>query len=301
MSKTLPIPSCVAAIALACCVSACCVSASAAETVEHTVPADAHGEVSIVNIAGEIHVLGWDRKEVQIRGEVGRGQRLDVQTSNRRTSINVVRVSGRSSGAAELTIHVPRDSTLSTNTISADQTIQDLRGVQRLQAVSGSITTEQWSEDLEAKTISGQVAIRCHGGNAEAAVNTVSGEITLIDAPAELAIETVTGDMKISVGALSRGRIRTTNGELRLTGKLAPQARLDVEAINGDLYFKLREPLNAQFDVETFNGDIDNCFGPKPVRTREFAPGNALRFTQGKGDARVRIKTLNGGVEICKD
>ena len=49
--------------------------------------------------------------------------------------------------------------------------------------------------------------------------------------------------------------------------------------------------INAEFDIETFNGDIDNCFGPKPSRSREYGPGNELRFTQGKGDAQVRMKT----------
>ena len=58
--------------------------------------------------------------------------------------------------------------------------------------------------------------------------------------------------------------------------------------------------MNAEFDIETFNGDIDNCFGPKSRRTREYAPGNELQFSEGAPGARVRIKTLNGGVEICK-
>ena len=296
MSNTLRITCCVPAIALA-----CCVSASASETIERIVQADAHGDVTIVNVAGEIHVRGWDRNEVQVSGELGERIRLDLHSTDRRTSINVVRTNGRSSGSAELTVHVPLESTLSTNTVSADQTIENVRGVQRLQAVSGSISTQQWSEDVQAKTISGEVAIRGHGGKAETSVNTVSGEITLIDAPTEFAVETVTGDMKVSAAQLSRGRIRTTNGELRLTGTLAPDAKLDAEAINGDLHFALRGTVNAQFDVETFNGEIDNCFGPKPVRTQEFAPGTALRFSQGTGDARVRIKTLNGGVRLCKN
>jgi len=99
---------------------------------------------------------------------------------------------------------------------------------------------------------------------------------------------------------MTRGRIQTTNGDLRLQTALARDARLEAEAINGDLSFQLRQPIDAEFDIETFNGEIDNCFGPKSTRTSEFAPGNALRFKEGNGNARIRIKTLNGGVEICK-
>jgi DUF4097 and DUF4098 domain-containing protein YvlB len=274
----------------------------AAETIQRSVPADARGAVEIVNMAGEVHVQGWDRNEVQVSGELGAGvDRLDLQSGDRRTSINVVlRPGERNVGATELMVKMPRDSALSISTVSADQTVRDLRGTQRLQAVSGTIATEQWLEDVEARTISGDVEIRSHGGRGETIVTTVSGDITLVDAPEQLSLETITGDMKVSADRLDRARIRTTNGGLRLTAMLTAIARLDTESINGSLHFLLREPLNAQFDVETFNGDIVNCFGPKPTRTSEFAPGNALRFKQGKGGARVRIKALNGRVEICK-
>ena len=280
---------------------ACGGYAIAAETVQRSVPADARGTVEIVNVAGEVSVQGWDRNEVQVTGELGRGvDRLDLQSGERRTSINVVPLPGeRRSGSTELVVKVPRDSALSINTVSADQFIKDVRGPQRLQAVSGNIATEQWLEDLEAKTIAGSVDIRSHGGRCETMVNTVSGDITLADAPETFSLETVTGDMKVAADKLDRVRIRTTNGELRLTAVMSAMARLDAESINGDLSFLLREPVHAQFDVETFNGEIANCFGPKPVRKHEFAPGNALRFTQGEGTARVRVKTLNGKVEIC--
>jgi len=172
--------------------------------------------------------------------------------------------------------------------------------VQRLQAVSGSINTQVWSEEFSARTISGDVIVNGHSNPSVAEVNTVSGDVTLANVAGELSLETVTGDMQITMPTMTRGRIQTTNGDLHLQTSLARDARLEAEAINGDLSFLLRSPLNAEFDVETFNGEIDNCFGPKSVRTSEFAPGNALRFKEGDGSSRVRIKTLNGGVEICK-
>jgi hypothetical protein len=36
------------------------------------------------------------------------------------------------------------------------------------------------------------------------------------------------------------------------------------------------------------------------VRTSKYAPGRELRFTEGDGDARVSIKTLNGSLRLCK-
>jgi DUF4097 and DUF4098 domain-containing protein YvlB len=272
-----------------------------ADTVERTVPADARGEVEIVNVAGDVQVRGWERAEVQVHADLGDGtERLDVQSGKGRTSINVIVRNGRSSSGSDLVVEVPRDSTLIVKTVSADQTISDVRGAQRPQAVSGSISTQAWEEEVRIKTISGEVTVAGHKSAGRMAVNTVSGDVNLDNIAGELTLETVTGDMDVRMPTLTRGRIQTTNGELRLHAALAADATLDAEAINGDLSFLLQSPVNAEFDIETFNGEIDNCFGPKSVRTREFAPGNALRFKEGAGSARVRAKTLNGGVEICR-
>jgi DUF4097 and DUF4098 domain-containing protein YvlB len=116
----------------------------------------------------------------------------------------------------------------------------------------------------------------------------------------EIAINTVTGDFNIDAGELTRGRMRSTNGDLDLTATLARDGRLDIETINGDLNIDFEGSLAAEFDIETFNGDIDNCFGPEPVRTSKYAPGRELNFREGDGDARVRIKSLNGGITFCK-
>lgn len=273
-----------------------------AEDIEKSAQADPRGEVSITNVAGEVQVTGWDRNEVHVKADLSDGvQRLEFKTSGARTIIEVVLPRGRSfQGSSDLIVQVPRNSSLVTNTVSADQTIKDVRGTQRLQAVSGMIQTELWNEDLELKNVSGEVTVRGHNGKGVLRVITVSGDIRLQDIGPEMDLNTVTGDMQVRVAELSRARIKTTNGDLELRAtSLTRDARIDAEGINGDLRFRFRGALDAEFDIETFNGEIDNCFGPKPHRTREYGPGNALHFKQGNGDGRIRIKALNGTVEIC--
>jgi len=57
---------------------------------------------------------------------------------------------------------------------------------------------------------------------------------------------------------------------------------------------------DAEYDISTFSGEIRNCFGPKAVPTSEYTPGKELHFQQGQGSARIRIKTLNGDVDLCR-
>jgi DUF4097 and DUF4098 domain-containing protein YvlB len=273
----------------------------AAETVTRTAAADPRGDVEIVNVSGEVEVSGWDRNEVEVRADLGRGvERLDVTSDRHRVLVNVVLPKGRSnSGSTDLVVRVPRQSRLTIRTVSADQSVSNVQGAQSLQTVSGSITTEVWAEDLEVRSVSGEVQARGRGGAANARVNTVSGNVELIDLGSDLELTTVTGDMDVQASELTRAKIKTTNGELELRAKLARAARVEAEAINGDLRMHFGKPIDAEFDIETFNGEIENCFGASSRRTNEFAPGNELRFKEGSGSARVRIKTLNGGVEVC--
>lgn len=277
--------------------------AAHAEEVVRKNAADPRGQVDIVNVAGSVEVVGWDRAEVEVQADLGSNvEKLEFRTEGTRTLVKVVlpKMSG-SSGSSDLVVKIPRDSSLNVNTVSADQNISGVRGGQRLQAVSGGIETEFGPGDLEAKTVSGDILARGSDGKGSVRATSVSGDVQLDKVGPELDLNTVSGDMTVRVAdRLERARIKTTNGSLDLTGALGKEARVDAEAINGDLRFTLRGDINAEFDIETFNGDIDNCFGPKSSRTREYGPGNELRFTQGKGSAQVRVKTMNGAVGICQ-
>ena len=106
--------------------------------------------------------------------------------------------------------------------------------------------------------------------------------------------------MNVRVGRASIARIKTTNGDLDLRAASGATKCASTRSHQRRPALPLaRRKVDAEFDIETFNGEIDNCFGPEGVRTREYGPGNELHFTEGNGDARVRVKTLNGGVEIC--
>src|SRR5437868_3053969 len=140
-------------------------AAANADSVERRVAADPRGEVEIVNVSGDVQISGWDRPEVVVNADLGHGvERLDVLSDekNRRTTIKVVIPSGHNMASSDLTVRIPRDSALTVNTVSADQTITDVRGAQRLQAVSGVITTQIWADELAIKTISGDVMVKAH-------------------------------------------------------------------------------------------------------------------------------------------
>jgi DUF4097 and DUF4098 domain-containing protein YvlB len=257
--------------------------------------------VEISNISGHVDVTAWARNEVEVTGELGKGaERLEISRTGNVVRVKVILPSKSSRAeSSELFVKLPAGSSLAINTVSADIGVRGLRGSQRLQSVSGNLRTEAAAEDVECKTVSGDVNVAGSGQRALLTVTTVSGDAAVTKVAGEVNGNTVSGDFTVAMGEASRSRLRSTSGNLGLTGKLAADARLDIESISGDVRLDLAGPVGAEFDVSSFNGQIRNCFGPDPVRTSEYAPGRELRFREGSGAARVRIKTLNGDISVC--
>ncbi|KPK58213.1 MAG: hypothetical protein AMJ59_16210 [Gammaproteobacteria bacterium SG8_31] len=264
--------------------------------------ADAHprGEVEVSNVSGEIKVTGWNKEQVQISGRLGDGsERLVFERDGRRTLIKVeVPSRSRKVESSDLYVMVPEESRVTVTGVSADITVEGVKGALRIQSVSGEIFAEVFEEDVETKTVSGDLRIRGHDSPALLTLTTVSGDGRVENIRGELVVQSVTGNLDIKSKALDRARLRTTNGDIDLQTGLGSDALFDMEAINGDLRLDILGDVDAYFDIETFNGSIDNSFGPDPVRASKYAPGRNLRFTHGEGKARVRIKTLNGGVTL---
>lgn len=269
---------------------------------ERQVDAAPKGEVEIVNVSGEVKVIGWARAQVQVEGDLGEAvERVEFERNGDHTliAVKLEREHG-SGGSSDLVVHVPQGSSLFVKTVSADQTIENVRGEQRLQSVNGGIRTQVWAEEFEAKSVNGEINVHGQGQQASTRIRTVSGSVQVDNIGGELELNTVNGSIRVDAGKLTRARINSTNGPTQLVGTLLPDGRVEAEAINGHIELLLRGAIDAEFDLETFNGEIDNCFGPEPIRTSKYAPGKALRFQEGDGSARVRIKTLNGGIEVCR-
>ena len=284
--------------------SALAFAASAhAETVDRSLEADARGAVEISNVAGTVNVTAWDKSEVHVKAELGENvERLEFE---RRGDVILVKVhNGRGhSGKSLLTLEIPRDSQLRVNGVSAALKIEGVRGAQRLNSVSGDIQTQLPGAELEARTVSGRIVAQgadkdaAHEANTQLA--TVSGSIRLLGASGAVEAESVSGDITVEGLNINRARFKTTSGDVEFKSSLAANARIEAETINGKLIVDLLGAPNAEFDIATFNGAIDNCFGPQP-QSAAFGPGRNLRFNEGAGNARVRLRTLNGAVKLCR-
>jgi Putative adhesin len=270
-------------------------------------PADAAGQVEIQDVAGRIEVVGWDKPEVAVTGTVGADvERVDVTSEGSRTAVHVVSHESHgvnfswhgSSDEAELVVHVPAGSGLTTTLVSADLKVTGVAGKQELHSVSGDITTSAQRE-LRVQTVSGDVHATAGADSRLIQIWTVSGDVTLAGGAGELEVKTVSGDGTLAAGALTRGHLNTVSGDFTLTAGLAADGRLEAESVSGDFTINFAGGVPpAAFDLQTFSGDLSTCFGRKPAH-EGYGPGSRLSFQEGAGSAHVRVDTKSGDVTLC--
>lgn len=272
-----------------------------AQDVDETRDASPNGEVNIENVAGSVEVIGWDRAEIHVVGELGRNvERLDFEVDGNRTRIHVVlprRV--RNVRDTDLEIHVPKGSHIDVETVSAYVDIRDVEGRLEAQTVSGDITIVGKPVAVRAQTVSGDIELDADTG--ELRLETVSGEVNVLRGHGEIDAASVSGDVEIRGSAsFTRGDFSSVSGNVLFEGKIEGDGDFDFECHSGDIVLYLEDDVDAELEVSTFSGHIASEFGEVDRRRRRHAPGDELDLTLGKGSARLTIDTFSGDVEILK-
>jgi DUF4097 and DUF4098 domain-containing protein YvlB len=288
------------AIALLLSLAATSVCSAADRDFEQKVSASPRGAVRISNIAGTVHVTGWDRPEVEVKGRLsGNVQRVDVFSDEGRTTIKViVPRSHMHNGEADLKIRIPNQSDLDISAVSADVETSRVTGPQRITTVSGEIRAE-FVKDFEGKTVSGDMRLKGDSKPGDIRVSSVSGDIVLERGAGELDATSVSGDLLLDVANGTTVRTRTTSGDLSLRGSLERNGSVDAETISGDVTVRVKPQSGFEYEAVSFSGDIGNCFGQHAQRTSTRGPGTRLMGSAGQGNGRVRVKSMSGDVAIC--
>ena len=287
-----------------CLLGALAANAQAANEQHREIEASPTGSVTISNVAGSIEVSGWSRNLVEVDADLGWDvEELIVERDGDDVlvKVKVPRNSGRSDISSELVLRVPERSSLDVAGVSADIEVRGVFGEQRLHAVSGDVVTQAFESDISIEVVSGDVEVLGDRKAMHSKITSVSGDIDAAALHGDIESSTVSGDLTIADGRFERADVHTVNGDLVFRGAMVDGGRLDVETVNGSVNVQFDGEIEARYDIETFNGSIRNCFGPEAQRTSRYTPGRELKFSEGSANTRVTIRTLNGGVRVCKD
>ncbi len=143
--------------------------------------------------------------------------------------------------------------------------------------VNGEMRVRDVSSDVRASTVNGLVEVRNVGGEVRA--NTVNGGVDVTTRNGPVNANTVNGDIDVRMSTLSR------DGEMNF------------HTVNGSVTVETPSGLDADVSLDTMHGSISSDW---PVQlSGKFGPRHA-EGTIGRGGRSIKLKTLNGSVELRK-
>lgn len=273
------------------------VTAVSGEEIDKTLNMSSDGLVQVENMVGIIEFSGWDRSEVQIRGEAGDDvEEVEITSTATGVKIRVHNRSGkRNIEGTNLYLRIPQSASIEADSVSADITVSDNLGERiLLNTISGDLEIDASPELLEMHSVSGDVEFR--GTASRSSVETVSGEIALVGPSGEISINTVSGDVSLEAGEVSRGRFESVSGDMTLTLSLGDGGRLSCDSMSGDVKLRLPASQQAEFTAQSYSGDISSEFGSSTRVSK--GPGQMLRHKEGDNGAEIRLETFSGDVYI---
>lgn len=143
--------------------------------------------------------------------------------------------------------------------------------------VNGEMRVRDVTSDVSAMTVNGLVEVTNVGGEVRA--NTVNGRIDVSTKSGPVRANTVNGDINARMGSLAR------DGEMNF------------HTVNGSIVVETPPSLDADVSLDTMHGSITSDW---PVQlTGRFGPRHA-EGTIGRGGRSIKLRTLNGSVELRK-
>lgn len=122
---------------------------------------------------------------------------------------------------------------------------------------------------------------------------TVNGDIDVRRIAGDVRASTVNGDVNVESGGNAEGS--TVNGSIRATMETDLRSDLEFNTVNGSVTVALPSGANADVEASTVNGSMASDF---PLTVQGRFSNRRMRGTIGDGGHRLRLETVNGGIEI---
>jgi hypothetical protein len=272
----------------------------------------------LANIAGNIQVSpggndqidvqalkhAWGPNAEQAKQRLG-DVTIEAYATGNRVELRVQQGGGRDGRGldVEFDVKVPPDTSVELRSVSGDLRVTNIRGEIRVQGVSGNLALEGTPRLAMVKTVSGDITLTNAGADVQLSVSTVNGDLIAQTLSARsLDLNTINGDVRIGGWSGERANIRTLDGDMDLQTSLTKGARYEIESHSGDIQLSLPEQPGFELETHTFSGRIRIDFPIRsegPVRDNDRGP-RSIRGTYGDGSSSLRVQTFSGDLTVTK-
>jgi DUF4097 and DUF4098 domain-containing protein YvlB len=279
--------------------------------------------LELTNIAGDISIVGSVDGKVHVHGDVrvsGMGfgnpqNRLDNILSNPPVELkgDTLRIGKDTSHIHNLSIaysiEVPKDTVVTSSSVSGSQFVRNVRGPVQASSVSGTVRGKDIGREVKLTSTSGSINAENCGDDVRA--TSVSGSVTVLNAKGDVLAHSVSGDVHVqkpggrvdtdtssgSVDVLDANgdvKARATAGRLTIQGNPTGNSYWDLKTVSGSVDIAVPSSASFHLSAGAVTGQIRAQI---PIMIEEQGK-HSLRAHIGDGGGRVEIHTVSGGIEV---
>jgi hypothetical protein len=230
------------------------------------------GRFSLSNIAGDIVVTAGSGDEVSIdavkrtRGDKGELARVEIRVDERAGRVDVQTDHNQNRGdrnrssdhvSVDYTVSVPASAAVDLHSVSGSVKVTGIHGSLRAETVSGEVTIVDAPRLEAAKTVSGDVSLTGVTADGDLSAGSVSGAVRAKGVKARgLDLGSVSGDINVSDVTCERLGVKTVSGSVEYAGGIAKGGRYEINAHSGTVRLQLANPAGFELTANSFSGSI---------------------------------------------
>ena len=245
--------------------------------------------------AGSIRIIGWERDSLHVEGTIGTDDTFFFGGAGTGAKFGVDEpLPGRVLQPAHLTAYVPRTGRVSVRTVTASIEATDIAGW--FNTVSGDVQVSGAAAEVEAEAIDGSIRLNVTGPYVRA--RTGSGMLAVGGRIEDLVASTISGPLTVTSAGLASGRFESVTGAIIVTAAVDRAASIDVDNHNGSVELRLPPKVAADIALTSVAGSITNLFDKRvPVAGRQ-GRGQELAFVTDPKGARIVVRTFKGPITL---
>jgi DUF4097 and DUF4098 domain-containing protein YvlB len=230
------------------------------------------GRFSLTNISGDIVVTAGSGDEVSIeavkrtRGDKSELANVQITVDDRagRVDVRTEYDQNRSdrnrrgnSVSVDYTISLPASASADLHSVSGAIKVTGVHGSLRAETVSGEVTIGDAPRLEAAKTVSGNVLLTGVTADGDLSAGSVSGNVRAKGVKARgLDLGSVSGDINVSDVTCERLGVKTVSGSVEYAGGIAKGGRYEINAHSGTIRLILANPAGFELNANSFSGSI---------------------------------------------
>lgn len=313
----------IAFIALTLALSGCQMGPAISGSFDRSLDVSGPIRLELSNVSGDVAIIGSADGKVHVHGDVrvsgfGFGspqERLSQILASPPVELkgDTLRVGKELSRLHNVSIsysvEVPRNTEVSSSSISGSQSVRNVAGPVRAESVSGSVRAQGIAHEVRLSSTSGTVEAQNCGDDVHA--TSISGRATVSNAKGDVLAHSVSGDVQVDNpggrvdadsssgsidvrGAIADVKAHSGAGHLSVQGNPSGNSFWELKTVSGSVHIAVPSNANFHFSAGAVSGEIRAQI---PIVIEEQGK-HSLRAHIGDGGGRVEINTVSGDIEV---